>query len=81
MFGPVFEPLSKPYGTPGGVQALTRVASAVAPLPVLALGGVDLGNVAECVRAGAAGVAAITMFNNRDGLTDVAREVRARFNS
>ena len=81
VFGPVFEPLSKPYGPPVGVQALTRVALAVAPLPVIALGGVGLGKVADCARAGAAGVAAITMFTDRDGLTDVAREVRARFNS
>ena len=80
VFGPVFDPLSKPYGTPVGVQALSRVVSAVAPLPVIALGGVDLGKVAECGRAGVAGVAAITMFNNRDELTDVVKEVRARFN-
>lgn len=80
VFGPVFEPLSKPYGRPVGVQALSSVASAVAPLPVIALGGVDLGKVMECARAGAAGVAAITMFNDRDGLKDIAREVRARFN-
>jgi thiamine-phosphate pyrophosphorylase len=52
----------------------------VSPLPVIALGGVDLGNVAECFRAGAAGVAAITMFNDRDRLPEIAREVRARFN-
>ena len=80
VFGPVFEPLSKPYGRPVGVRALSRVAAEVAPLPVIALGGLNLGNVLECVRAGAAGVAAITMFNDRDGLTDVGREVRARFN-
>ena len=80
VFGPVFDPLSKPYGTPVGVQALSRVVSAVAPLPVIALGGVDLGKVAECARAGVAGVAGITMFNNRDELTDVVKEVRARFN-
>ncbi|HKO43273.1 MAG TPA: thiamine phosphate synthase [Pyrinomonadaceae bacterium] len=79
VFGPVFEPLSKPYGAPVGVQALTRVASTVDPLPVIALGGVDLGNVVQCASAGAAGVAAITMFNNPDRLTDVVREVRARF--
>ena len=40
VFGPVFDPLSKPYGQPIGVEALTRVASAMAPLPVIALGGV-----------------------------------------
>ena len=80
VFGPVFEPLSKPYGRPVGVQALSSVASVVAPLPVIALGGVDLGKVMECARAGAAGVAAITMFSDRDGLKDVVSEVRARFN-
>jgi len=80
VFGPVFEPLSKPYGKPVGVLALTRVASAVAPLPVIALGGLDVGKIKECARAGAAGVAAITMFNDREGLKDVGREVRARFN-
>ena len=80
VFGPVFEPLSKPYGLPVGLQALSQVVSAVAPLPVIALGGIDLGNVAECARAGAAGVAAITMFKDRDRLTDVKKEVRVRFN-
>ena len=80
VFGPVFEPLSKPYGSPVGVEALSRVISAVAPLPVMALGGVEVGNVVQCARVGAAGVAAITLFNDRDGLRDVSREVRARFN-
>ena len=79
VFGPVFEPISKPFGSLVGVQALSRVSSALAPLPVIALGGVDLGNIVECARAGAAGVAAITMFNNRERLTYVGREVRARF--
>ena len=79
VFGPVFEPLSKTHGTPVGIEALTRVASALTPLPVIALGGIALGNVAECARAGAAGVAAITMFNDRRRLMDVVREVRTRF--
>lgn len=79
VFGPVFDTLSKPYGTPVGVEALSRVASAVSPLPVIALGGVDVDNVVECARAGAAGVAAITMFNEPAALIDVARDVRMRF--
>ena len=80
VFGPVFDTLSKPgYGPPVGVESLSRVVSAVVPLPVIALGGVDLGNVVECASAGVAGVAAITMFNNPVGLTDVVREVRVRF--
>ncbi len=80
VFGPVFNTLSKPtYGNPVGIEALSHVTSAVAPLPVLALGGVDLDNVAECARVGASGVAAITMFDDVARLVDIAREVRGRF--
>ena len=81
VFGPVFNTLSKPsYGKPAGVGALETVASAVSPFPVLALGGIGVDNVAGCARAGAAGVAAITMFGDYANLSERAREVRARFN-
>jgi thiamine-phosphate pyrophosphorylase len=64
MFGPVFAPLSKSSKlTPRGVTELGRVASAV-KIPVLALGGITEKNAAECVEAGAAGVAGISMFRN-----------------
>ena len=80
VFGPVFETLSKQsYGKPVGVEALGQVISAVAPLPVIALGGIDRDNVAECARAGVAGVAAIRLFNEPHTLNQVTREVRARF--
>jgi thiamine-phosphate pyrophosphorylase len=80
VFGPVFQPLSKPtYSSPVGIEALAGVISHVAPLPVLALGGVDLDNAGKCANVGAAGVAAITMFDEPDRLVDIAREVRARF--
>jgi thiamine-phosphate pyrophosphorylase len=62
VFGPVFDPLSKPPDVPArGVEELGRVARAVR-IPVLALGGITEENVADCVAAGAAGVAGITMF-------------------
>lgn len=80
VFGPVFHTLSKPaYGNPVGIEALAGVISHVAPLPVLALGGVNLDNAGRCSNVGAAGVAAITMFDEPDRLVDIAREVRARF--
>lgn len=54
---PIFETQSKPgYGPALGLEGLTAVAKAV-PVPVLALGGVTAANAADCVRAGAAGVA------------------------
>jgi thiamine-phosphate pyrophosphorylase len=58
LFGPVFDPGSKP-GTGVGLQALARFV-AHAPLPVLAVGGITPGRVAGCRAAGAAGVAVVS---------------------
>jgi thiamine-phosphate pyrophosphorylase len=61
-FGPVYETPSKiPFGKPHGVEELAQVANAVS-IPVIAIGGVNTSNAAECIRAGAAGIAAIRMF-------------------
>jgi len=62
FFGPVFDtPSKKPYGPPQGIARLAKICSAVS-IPVIAIGGVNEGNGAECLRAGAAGIAAIRMF-------------------
>ena len=54
---PVFETESKPgYGPPLGLRGLGRIARQ-AHVPVYALGGIDVGRVAACRDAGAAGVA------------------------
>jgi thiamine-phosphate pyrophosphorylase len=62
FFGPIFEtPSKKSYGPPQGIARLTEVCGAVR-IPVIAIGGVTEEKAMECVRAGAAGVAAIRMF-------------------
>ena len=62
IFGTVFDSSSKPGRSPAGLRELSQVASATR-LPVLAIGGVTPGNIAEVMAAGAAGAAAISMFD------------------
>jgi thiamine-phosphate pyrophosphorylase len=61
IFGPVFATGSHPGRAPAGLAALSEVTAAVA-IPVLAIGGVDAERAKECLRAGAAGFAAIGYF-------------------
>lgn len=62
VFGPVFAPLSKTsYSAPKGLSGLEEAARC-SPLPIYALGGITPGNAVDCIRAGAAGIAGITMF-------------------
>jgi thiamine-phosphate pyrophosphorylase len=61
IFGPVFATASHPGRAAAGLGALAGVAAAVR-IPVLAIGGVDPERAAECLRKGAAGYAAISLF-------------------
>ena len=57
--GPVWETPSKPdAAAPIGLDGLRDVCLSTS-LPVVAIGGIDASNAAECIRAGAAGVAVI----------------------
>lgn len=80
VFGPVFETPSKTeYGEPLGLSSLSRAASEVSPFPVLALGGVAIDKVADCLRAGAQGVAAIRMLSDPERLADIVKNIREQF--
>ncbi len=87
VFGPIYgkRGSSRP---PLELTALRRVTSRKPPsdrveapqalhIPVLALGGVTLENALECVQAGAAGIAAIRLFQEND-VAEVARVLRAQ---
>ena len=64
FFGPVFATPSKAkFGGPQGVEKLAAVCSAVS-IPVIAIGGITLENAVECIAAGAAGIAAIRLFQD-----------------
>lgn len=52
--------VSKLPGT--GLALLEQACRVAAPVPIFALGGVTAGNAVDCISAGAAGIAAIRLF-------------------
>ncbi|HKB21164.1 MAG TPA: thiamine phosphate synthase [Gaiellaceae bacterium] len=57
--GPVWETPSKPNADPPiGLDGLREICKAVS-IPVVAIGGIDATNAADCIAAGAAGVAVV----------------------
>ena len=78
-FGPVFGTLSKTsaYGA-CGTDALAE-AVRVAGRPVVAIGGVTLGNIDEVVAAGAAAAAVISAIADAPDPARATRELQERF--
>jgi thiamine-phosphate pyrophosphorylase len=73
LFGPVHATPSKAvFGRPQGIEGLREASRA--NLPVYAVGGIDRGNAAAAIAAGAAGVAVIRSLLSAD---DPAAETRA----
>jgi thiamine-phosphate pyrophosphorylase len=74
VFAPVFEKKDAPGTTPTGLDVLHQACRA--KIRVLALGGVTLQNAESCLQAGAAGIAAIRLFQE-NGIATIVRELRA----
>ena len=70
IFAPVFEKIG---GAAAGLAALREACRA--KIPVLALGGITLQNAGSCLDAGAAGIAAIRLFQE-NRIEDVVRALR-----
>jgi len=73
VFAPVFEKKHSPETVPAGLDALRQACRA--SIPVLALGGITPKNARACMQAGAAGIAAIRMFQEND-IATIVRELR-----
>jgi thiamine-phosphate pyrophosphorylase len=70
VFAPVFE---KTGSNPAGLSLLHKACAA--NIPVLALGGITLTNAPSCLEAGAAGIAAIRLFQDHN-MADVLKQLR-----
>lgn len=68
VFGPVFEKSGS--ANLEGLEQMRRIChraeAAQPPMPVWALGGITLENAQQCVAVGAAGIAAIRLFQDSD---------------
>jgi thiamine-phosphate pyrophosphorylase len=72
-FSPIFKTPSKAnYGPPQGLDRLATICRAVT-IPVIAIGGISTENAESCLQAGAAGVAAIRMFQESVDLNHTLR--------
>jgi thiamine-phosphate pyrophosphorylase len=71
LFAPVFE---KQNAAPAGLEKLRQACRAT--IPVLALGGITLQNAHSCLAAGAAGIAAIRLFQENN-IATIVRELRS----
>jgi len=75
---PTFATGSKSDAGPGlGLFVLSAIRAAVS-VPLIAIGGINAGNVADVIAAGADGVAVISAVVGADDVTAAARDLRAR---
>lgn len=74
--GAVWATPSKPDADAIGLDGLAAICAAVS-LPVVAIGGIDASNAAECIEAGAVGVAVIRAVSETRALRRVVDEALA----
>jgi thiamine-phosphate pyrophosphorylase len=78
-FGPMFATGTKATGySPRGPEALRAIRALVGALPILAIGGISLENVAEVMRAGATAPAIISAVVAASDIREAAAAFRAR---
>jgi thiamine-phosphate pyrophosphorylase len=76
--GPVWATPSKTDADPPiGLDGLRAICEAVSA-PVVAIGGIDASNAAECIRAGAAGVAAVRAARDTAAIRKLIDQTLAR---
>lgn len=71
-FGPVFESGTKMVTAPLGAQAISRLRDVIS-IPIIAIGGISEGNIADVIRCGADGAAVISAVLSS---SDIKKSVR-----
>jgi thiamine-phosphate pyrophosphorylase len=80
VFGPIFpspspSPSKEKYGPPLGAGQLIEATRELSPFPLIALGGISIENVHECLSAGASGIAGITLFGEPNTLAKTVETI------
>ena len=76
VFGPIFpSPSKEKYGLPLGLGKLSEAARELTSFPLIALGGISIENVNECLLAGANGIAGITLFSEPNSLATTVETI------
>ncbi|HEX7531336.1 MAG TPA: thiamine phosphate synthase [Pyrinomonadaceae bacterium] len=80
VFGPIFpspspSPSKEKYGPPLGAGQLIEATRELSPFPLIALGGISIENVNECLSAGASGIAGITLFGEPNTLAKTVETI------
>jgi thiamine-phosphate pyrophosphorylase len=80
VFGPIFpspspSPSKEKYGPPLGAGQLIEATRELSPFPLIALGGISIENVHECLLAGASGIAGITLFGEPNTLAKTVETI------
>ena len=71
-FGPVFASSTKMVTAPLGAQAISRLRDVIS-IPIIAIGGISEGNIADVIRCGADGAAVISAVLSS---SDIKKSVR-----
>lgn len=79
--GPIFPTPSKPdAGEPLGLDGLSRIRKAV-DIPIVAVGGIDEGNLEGVFEAGADGIAVISAVSSAGDMLEAVRRLRRAVDS
>ncbi|AMK14141.1 thiamine-phosphate diphosphorylase ThiE [methanogenic archaeon mixed culture ISO4-G1] len=74
--GAIFKTSTKPDATQGiGLDAIFRIRQAV-DIPIVAIGGINQGNIQEVIRAGADSAAVVSAVVSKDDVVKAAHDLR-----